>query len=230
MPSDDENDSVAIQAGDWFGQYVGIDEKHGVVGAPEQESLTNQDEEVDDGGWGHAFIRGSGVWSYNEFLGVSDPQEDGQLGSAVAMAGRTVVMGAPSFYESRNTDPGSVHIAVYDTICETWSGKFSGTGDEDNDYLGTSVATDDGVAVAGASTVTVDGNDWAGKAYVFTRDSSKGDRSMEPGDHIGRRQPRRSYSLFGSSAAVDDSTIVVGAPGENTYTGAVYVFTKNSQS
>ena len=80
MPSDDENDSVAIQASDRSGQYVGIDEKHGVVGALEQESLTNQDEEVDDGGWGHAFIRGSGLWSYNEFLGVSDPQEDGQLG------------------------------------------------------------------------------------------------------------------------------------------------------
>ena len=175
MPSDGENDSVAIQAGDRFGQSVGIDGRRAVVGAPLQESLPNQGEEVEDGGWGHAYSRGSGVWSFDEFLGVSDPQEDGRLGSAVAMASRTAVIGAPSYYDSQIDDPGSVYIAVYDTIWETWFGKFSATGDDGNDFFGTSVAIDDGVAVAGASTVTVNGNDWAGKAYVFTRDSSNQD-------------------------------------------------------
>ena len=133
-----------------------------------------------DNPWG---LTGAGRWLERPYKSLCPTRVrklkmadgDGRLGSAVAMASRTAVIGAPSCYDSQIDDPGSVYIAVYDTIWETWFGKFSATGDDGNDFFGTSVAIDDGIAVAGASTVTVDGNDWAGKAYVFTRDSSNQD-------------------------------------------------------
>ena len=77
------------------------------------------------------------------------------------------------------------------------------------------MATDDGVAVAGASTVTVDGNDWAGKAYVFTRDSSNeysGQWSQETVLDAGSNAGQGT--TFGTSVAVDGNTIVVGYRGK----------------
>ena len=58
-PSKTGSDSVSIEAGDKFGQSVGIDGGRAVVGAPFQESLNNANQEVENGGWGHAFSRNS---------------------------------------------------------------------------------------------------------------------------------------------------------------------------
>ena len=230
-PSHSTNSSVAIEAGDRFGQSVGIDGGRAVVGAPLQESLNNSNDSITDGGWAHAYSSGSSGWSYDEFLAVSDPQEKGRLGESVAIASRTAVVGAPSYYEV--TDPGKVIIAAKGGISNSWAIKFTETGDEDNDYLGTSVAIDDGIAVAGARGIEINTFKEAGKAFVYTRDSVDQDSgvwseeaALDPGGNVGIGT---LGNRFGSSVAVDDSTIVVGAWGEDFTRGAAYVFTKNSQ-
>ena len=98
------NVTGAIATGDKFGDSVGIDGNRAVVGAPFQESLNNQNTSITNGGGGHTFRRGSGAWSYDEFLAVSDPQEDGRLGSSVAVAGSTVMAGAPSYNQNNNPE------------------------------------------------------------------------------------------------------------------------------
>ncbi len=230
-PSHSSNSSVAIQSGDRFGQSVGIDGDRAVVGAPLQESLNNSNDSITDGGWAHAYSSGSSGWSYDEFLAVSDPQENGRLGESVAIASRTAVVGAPSYYEV--TDPGKVIIAAKGGISNSWAIKFTETGDEDNDYLGTSVAIDDGIAVAGARGIEINNLGDAGKAFVYTRDSDNQDSgvwseeaALDPGANVGIGN---LGNRFGSSVAVHDGTIVVGAWGEDFTRGAAYVFTKNSQ-
>ena len=230
-PSHSTNSSVAIQSGDRFGQSVGIDGDRAVVGAPLQESLNNSNVSITDGGWAHAYSSGSSGWSYDEFLAVSDPQEKGRLGESVAIASRTAVVGAPSYYDV--TDPGKVIIAAKGGVSNSWAIKFTETGDEDNDYLGTSVAIDDGIAIAGARGIEINNLAEAGKAFVYTRDSDNQDSgvwseeaALDPGANVGIGN---LGNRFGSSVAVDDGTIVVGAWGEDFTRGAAYVFTKNSQ-
>ena len=230
-PSHSTNTSVAIEAGDRFGQSVGIDGDRAVVGAPLQESLNNSNVSITDGGWAHAYSSGSSGWSYDEFLAVSDPQEKGRLGESVAIASRTAVVGAPSYYDV--TDPGKVIIAAKGGVSNSWAIKFTETGDEDNDYLGTSVAIDDGIAIAGARGIEINNLAEAGKAFVYTRDSDNQDSgvwseeaALDPGANVGIGN---LGNRFGSSVAVDDGTIVVGAWGEDFTRGAAYVFTKNFQ-
>ena len=231
-PSHSSNSSVAIQSGDRFGQSVGIDGDRAVVGAPLQESLNNSNVSITDGGWAHAYSSGSSGWSYDEFLAVSDPQEKGRLGESVAIASRTAVVGAPSYYEV--TDPGKVIIAAKGGISNSWAIKFTETGDEDNDYLGTSVAIDDGIAVAGALGIKINTVIDAGKAFVYTRDSNDQDSgvwseeaALDPGANVGIGN---LGNRFGSSVAVHDGAIVVGSQGEESYKGAAYVFTKNNNA
>ena len=217
----------AIGAGDRFGDSVGIAGNRAVVGAPLQESLDNQSVSITNGGWGHTFSRGSGGWSYDEFLAVSNPQVEGRLGSSVAVAGSTVMAGAPSYHQTNNTDPGEVTIASKSSLTGSWATEFTKIGQVGNDLFGSSVALDTGIAVVGAPGALAGGYALAGKAYLYTKDSSgvwgpAATAIWFAGTNAG------AGTIYGSSVAVDSNTVVIGSPGEDSYSGAAYVFTKDS--
>ncbi len=217
----------AIGAGDRFGDSVGIAGNRAVVGAPFQESLNNQNTSITNGGWGHTFSRGSGGWSYDEFLAVSNPQVEGRLGSSVAVAGSTVMAGAPSYHQTNNTDPGEVTIASKSSLTSSWATEFTKTGQFGNDLFGSSVALDTGIAVVGALGAQVGNDALAGKAYLYTKDSSgvwgpAATAIWSAGTNAG------AGTIFGSSVAVDSNTVVIGSPGEDSGSGAAYVFTKTN--
>ena len=131
--------SGANAAGDRFGDSVGVDNNRAVVGAPFQTSKDNSNNDIDDGGWGHAFSRSSGGWNYDEFLAVSTPQEDGRLGSSVVVAGSTAIIGAPSAFQNNNPDPGRISVASWDSVTD---GLHEGANRK--------LALDTGIAVVGA--------------------------------------------------------------------------------
>ena len=217
----------AIATGDKFGDSVGIDGNRAVVGAPFQESLNNQNTSITNGGWGHTFSRGSGGWSYDEFLAVSNPQVEGRLGSSVAVAGSTVMAGAPSYTQNNNTDPGEITIASKSSLTGSWATEFTKIGQVGNDLFGSSVALDTGIAVIGAPGAPVGSDALAGKVYLYTKDSSgvwgpAVTAIWTAGTNAG------AGTIFGSSVAVDSNTVVVGSPGEDSSSGAAYVFTKDS--
>ena len=217
----------AIEAGDRFGDSVGIAGNTAVVGAPLQESLDNQSVSITNGGWGHTFSRGSGGWSYDEFLAVSNPQVEGRLGSSVAVAGSTVMAGAPSYHQNNNTDPGEVTIASKSSLTGSLATEFTKTGQFGNDLFGRSVALDTGIAVVGAPGALIGSDALAGKAYLYTKDNSgvwgpAATAIWSAGTNAG------AGTVFGSSVAVDGNTVVIGSPGEDFYSGAAYVFTKDS--
>ena len=216
----------ANAAGDRFGQSVGIDGSRAVVGAPFQTSRDNSNNDIDDGGWGHAFSRGSGGWNYDEFLAVSNPQEGGRLGTSVAMAGSTAVIGAPSHAHPANLDQGRASIVAKSGVTGSWATEDTVTGQSGNDLFGTSVAVDTGIAVVGAPAAAAGGNAFAGKAYLYTKDSS-GTWGLTEIWFAGNSNVGVDH-IFGTSVAVDGNTVVVGSPGEDTFAGAVYVFTKDN--
>ena len=217
----------AIEEGDRFGDSVGIAGNRAVVGAPFQESLNNQNTSITNGGWGHTFSRGSGGWSYDEFLAVSNPQVEGRLGSSVAVAGSTVMAGAPSYTQNNNTDPGEITIASKSSLTGSLATEFTKTGQFGNDLFGRSVALDTGIAVVGAPGALIGSDALAGKAYLYTKDNSgvwgpAATAIWSAGTNAG------AGTVFGSSVAVDGNTVVIGSPGEDFYSGAAYVFTKDS--
>ena len=216
----------AIEAGDRFGDSVGIAGNTAVVGAPLQESLDNQSVSITNGGWGHTFSRGSGGWSYDEFLAVSNPQVQGRLGSSVAVAGSTVMAGAPSYNQNNNTDPGEVTIASKSSLTGSLATEFTKTGQFGNDLFGSSVALDTGIAVVGAPGAMVGSDALAGKAYLYTKNNNvwgpAATAIWSAGTNAG------AGTIFGSSVAVDGNTVVIGSPGEDSGSGAAYVFTKTN--
>ena len=216
----------AIEAGDRFGDSVGIAGNTAVVGAPLQESLDNQSVSITNGGWGHTFSRGSGGWSYDEFLAVSNPQVNGRLGSSVAVAGSTVMAGAPSYHQNNNTDPGEVTIASKSSLTGSLATEFTKTGQFGNDLFGRSVALDTGIAVVGAPGALIGSDALAGKAYLYTKNNNvwgpAATAIWSAGTNAG------AGTIFGSSVAVDSNTVVIGSPGEDSGSGAAYVFTKTN--
>ena len=97
----------------------------------------------------------------------------------------------------------------------------------DDDEFGYSVAIDGNIAVVGAHQPEYqDENDMTvevgpGAAYVFV----KADGAWSQAAKLTAPSPVTNDE-FGYSVAVDGGTVVVGAPGSNSNTGAVYVFTK----
>jgi hypothetical protein len=185
------------------------------------------------------------------YLKASNTQADDRFGSAVAMWGDTLVVGAPGEDGSGGGDgsddsaplSGAAYVYVRDGS-GSWSQqaylKASNTGV--SDQFGAAVAIHEDTVVIGAifeDSGTGDPNDnsasAAGAAYVFVRDGS-GAWTEQAYLKAGNRE---AGDRFGSAVAVHGDTIAVGAVGEDSANtndpgdnasdnaGAVYVFTRS---
>lgn len=93
--------SHASDANDQFGAAVAIDGDTLVVGAPSEDSSAAgvggnaQDDGADGAGAAYVFVSNAGAWSLQAYLKASNPQFGDAFGSAVAISGDTIVVGAP---------------------------------------------------------------------------------------------------------------------------------------
>ena len=144
-------------------------------------------------------------------LTASLPGENDNFGYSLAIDGNTAVVGAPGASGGQGAAYVFVRTSgVWDQPVElTASGAV-------NDRLGHSVAVDEDTVVVGAPGAS----SAQGAAYVFVRTSGVwGTPNVLPASG-------GANDKFGTSVAVDGSTVVVGAPGNTTNTGAAYVFTE----
>jgi hypothetical protein len=199
-------------------------------------------------GAAYVFQRRFGHWAQSAYLKASDSQPAASFGAALALSESTLVVGAPNHSISGAKAINASGAAyVFERGAGGWfqSALLQAAHPDDYDYFGTAVATRGDIVVVGApgessSATTVDGDDTnngvghSGAAYIFKR------------DHQGYKQTTylkptntRADAAFGSSVALDDATVAVGAPGESSsgrgvdsrkndadapYSGAVYVF------
>lgn len=248
--------------GDAFGSSVAISGDTVVVGAPGEassDSGVNSDQTDNHGrgsGAAYVFERSGGVWTQQAYLKASNnkvrfdyerrafigPTSLGRhhnsFGRAVAVAGGTVVVGAPGeSSEARMVDNSRLtptpHSYLYNVPDSGAAYVFvrSGTMWRQQSYLkasnadawhrfGYSVAVEGDTVVVGAPGE----GGFSGAAYVFIRDGEAWSQQA----HLKASNPATG-ATFGTSVAIAGDTIIVGSAYESSVafaSGAVYLFAR----
>ncbi|MCO5213329.1 MAG: hypothetical protein M9936_26805, partial [Caldilinea sp.] len=229
------------EADDQFGIAVAISGDTVVVGARYEASSAigvdgnESDNSAPYSGAAYVFVRSGVTWSQQAYLKASNAGANDYFGSAVAISGNTVVVGAYSEDssiaggESNNsaTDAGAVYVFVRSGV--TWSQQAflkasnaespSGFGDG----FGSAVAISGDTLVAAAynedsNATGVNGNQTnnlasnSGAAYIFTRDGT-GAWSQQA---YLKASNTGASDMFGIAVAISGDTAVVGASSEDS--------------
>jgi uncharacterized repeat protein (TIGR01451 family) len=201
--------------GDDFGFAVALSDDTLAVGAPgdgDRGSLA---------GAVYVFQRSGAGWSLRQKLLADDSQAADRFGSAVALDGDTLVVGAP-FADDLLHRLNFGRAYVFERKNGTWTllqkkltaGEFA----EDDAQFSAALALSHGRLVAGAPGEDRDGPENRGAAYVFTSGATGWTPSPDPKPYTDRGKDDR----FGSAVATDGTTDVIGAP-FHTSLGAAFV-------
>ena len=227
-------------SGDLFGYSVSISDESVVVGAPNESSPATgvNGNENNTGamaaGAAYVFVRSGLNWSQQAYLKASNTGQQDFFGVSVAMAGSTVVVGAPSEDSSANsvngvqtnnsaTEAGAAY--VFNRTGTDWSQQayLKASNTDAGDRFGNSVAISGGTVVVGApfeagagkginDNPTSNSAPEAGAAYVFSRTgTSWTQQAYLKASNTG------PDDAFGTSVAVAGSSVVVGALREDSH-------------
>ena len=208
---------------DNFGVSVGIDGNTIVVGADGEDPGGY----LLEGGAAYVFIQRAGEWSQKAKLMATDPELGDYFGTAVAISGNRIVVGATEANPFGKRGPGKAYL--YEGSGNSWwpLAKLTLDDGRSGDYFGKAVALFGQTLVIGAPFADPDlGNGRitnAGAVYVYS-------------PHGGRWEQRAKltaadaaiFDQFGESVAVDDDRILIGADGAQqagySGAGAAYLF------
>lgn len=162
---------------------------------------------------------GTNNWEYTTKIIASDYSGEAKLGmnaTGLDLQGNTIVCGAPG------DDSWKGSLYIFENEAGVWSENQKVTLDvqEDFEAFGISVAISGDYIVAGAS----ESDGLMGSAHVFKKDT---DGLWSHLQEINASDGSAG-DFFGSSVSIDGDYLVVGAYGENTTTGAAYIFKKDS--
>jgi hypothetical protein len=186
-------------AGDSFGVAVAIDGNIAVVGAYQNDSNGS------DCGAAYVYELSGSQWIEKQKLVGSDGSAGDKFGRSVAVEGDTIVVG--SYYgDSNKPDTGSAY--VFSRIDANWveCQKLVAPDAASGDRFGCSVAIDNNTIVIGAY-----GDDsQTGSASVFVRSDSNWvfQQKLTASDAA-------PADFFGHSVAIDNNTIIIGAPNDD---------------
>jgi uncharacterized repeat protein (TIGR01451 family) len=203
-------------AGDQFAWRVSISGDTVAAGAPFRDAAGQG-----DSGSGYVFVRSGTVWTQQQILTASDGAPGNQLGSGVSVSADTVVLGAP-LGEGAAGDAGAAY--VYVRAGTTWSEqqKLTASDGATGDDFGAAAAVTADTVVVGAPGDTIGGQIGAGSAYVYVRAGTTWSEQQKLTASDGTTSDE-----FGSAVSVSFDTAVVGAPTDNTYVGAAYVYVRS---
>jgi len=221
---------------DFFGQSVSISGDTAIVGAPQ------------DTGPGSAYVYvrnpATNLWTEQQKLLASDGADGDHFGYSVSVSGDTVIVGAYGNDDS-GTNRGSAYIFVRNAGSWTEQKKLlnsNGNGTtwteqqkllpsdkKTNTYFGHSVAISGDTVVIGKyldSAIAYH----AGAAYVFVRNPITGvwteQQKLEASDAL-----TSNSGQFGSSVAISNDTVIIGAPFDypdlDAVVGSAYVYLRS---
>lgn len=153
-------------------------------------------------------------------LTASDPGYVNGLGLSVAISGDTIIAGSEATVDGHVLQ-GAVYVFVKPSTGwtdMTQTAKLIASDGRGDDLLGASVSISGDTIVAGAPHAT----GLAGKAYIFAK-PAKGWINMAQTAELTPSDPITD-SIFGSSVAIQGSTVAVGEP----YKNLAYIFVKPS--
>lgn len=209
-----------------FGSAMAMDDLRAVVGAPNktingagQSGAAYVFQLFNNSSWSH--------WQLQARLTASDGAGGDHFGSAVAINGTTVVVGAYNkTHGAASSAQGEAYVFVQSG--STWSQQAILTASDGTlgDTFGTSVAVSGNLALVGAPRKTVGSQSGRGKVYVYSRTGTAWTEDLTPiAVSMGLAE-----SGFGSSVSLDGALAAIGAPGPITeggpteMIGAAYVF------
>jgi hypothetical protein len=214
---------------DWFGGAVAIDGDTIVVGADDDDGGSYLDR-----GSAYVFERNYGgpdAWGQIAHLIASPAGGFEYFGRSVAIAGDTIVVGAPK-HDVGYLDNGAAYVFERNQGGpDAWGQTTILTASDgaDRDYFGTRVAIAGDTIVVRASSHDLGGNEDQGAAYVFERNQGGAGQWGQIKKLSASDGAASDY--FGGGVAIMSDTIVVGAYGDdigaNENQGSVYVFGRN---
>jgi hypothetical protein len=240
----------ARMSSDHFGSSVSIYGDTIVVGSPDQDYDEFGVNSKTDCGAVFVFTRSNGVWALEQKLVATGPNGRNsmdQFGRSVSISGDTISVGAPAhdfdaIGSGQLADAGAVFL--FNRAMNTWSLQqklvgASANGRVAGDQFGWAVSIETNTLAVGAPYQDFDegGNNsllGSGAVFIFHRDG--GVWSLQQKLSGTGPNGRMSGDAFGTSVAINNNTLVVGAPfqhydstGANyiLYAGAAYVFTSS---
>lgn len=193
---------------DYFGRSVAVDGDTAVIGS------SGDDEKGLNAGAAYVFVRSGGTWVLQQKLVAADGAEADLFGSSVAVAGDTVIVGAP-LRDGVGSDAGVVYVFVRSGGVWTQQQVLaSGDGSQD-DYFGYDVALDGETALISATN--------ASASYVFVR---AGGVWSEEAKLVSYNDMGQLSGHSISDVSVSGDTAVIGVSGTLDNSGGAYVFTR----
>lgn len=199
---------------DTFGYSVAISGETLVVGAWRVDLPGG----LGDAGAAYVYTRSAGHWTEQQKLTASDAAFGDSLGQSVDIQGDTILVGAPGVDRGALMDAGAMYVFTRAGSTWTQQTKLQSSVGGAGDLMGTSCALHNEIAVGGAPEAMVDSSARAGAAYVFAR---SGSTWAEQG-RVVPTMPETDGN-YGFTAALDGTTIAVGAPAENLTESPGYI-------
>lgn len=202
-------------SGDEFGRAIAADGDVVVIGAPAKNQRR---------GAAYVYRKSAGTWALEATLLAADPQADASFGSAAAIDGDTVVIGAPGYNQRR----GAVY--VFGRTGGAWSqrSRLAPTPNATNDDFGVAVQLEGGKLLVGAPGSDTQGPpaNNVGAAFFF---EPAGDTWHQTQRLV--RPVETANQAFGVSLALSGDRAVVGAPYANvsgvSSAGAALTYRRN---
>ncbi|HEY0379001.1 MAG TPA: thrombospondin type 3 repeat-containing protein [Pyrinomonadaceae bacterium] len=212
-----------VAADDFFGNSIAVSGDTAVVAA------FVDDDPVRGANTGsvYVFVRSGSIWTQQQKLTASDAAAGDRFGSAVAIDGNTIAVGA--IFADVGTEGNAGKVYVFTRGGTTWTEQqiLTASDFKSSDNLGASVAIDGDTIVSGANSYDLPGVMDAGAAYVFVRTGPTWAEQQK----LTASVPV-AFDRVGFSVAIDGDTIVAGAPSDPAQAvpgnaGSAYVFTRS---
>ena len=214
--------------GDSFGTSVALSGSTLLIGAPYKS---------DGDGEAYVFTNKTGVWTLSKKLIAKNVYTSDRFGTAVAVSGTTVMVGAPGvdFGTGRVfifTEQNGVWVQIAQTV------ELPSTGG--SSYFGTSIAFPGATALVGAPSWLAGGGavhdytyaEGGAVVYSFTDQNNIWAQSNQLALSATANPLERRAGAFGASVAASSTTAVIGAPNRTVNAqygeGAAYVYTTNN--
>ncbi len=197
-------------AGDEFGFSVAISAGVIVVGARSRDTLT---------GAAYVFRFNGSQWQEEEILEADDGSPFDMFGSALAISGDVIAVGALRDTNANGAQAGSVYVFQFDGGQWNQDDTLLASDGAAADLFGLSVGISDDLLVVGAPN---HGGSGAAYGFRFNEVSLLWEEEVKLQSNDGA-----NGDLFGASVTAADRTIVVGAPGDadaGADTGSAYAF------
>ena len=157
-------------------------------------------------------VSGTGKWQQQAKLLASDGEPDDGFGSSVSISGNYAIVGSPH----NNNSIGIAYIYYWDGLNWIEQTKLSDINGESIDQFGGSVDIFGNYAIVG---VPMDIS-FSGSAYIYNWNGLNWVEQAK----LTARFDNYDVMEFGCSVSISGNYIIVGAAGDDIYTGSAYIY------